>query len=115
MRFVIGAVALLVLGSIFGSLAGLIFWPDLSYATGSITLCENGIICSCIPIATIDAWAKGCRIDLRDLGLSDFLEPFPGMGQQTRFRDGMARIHPPAAQDWLGLSHLRQQFSARAR
>ena len=59
MRFVIGAVALLVLGSIFGSLAGLIFWPDLSYATGSITLCENGIICSCIPIATIDAWAKG--------------------------------------------------------
>ena len=37
MRFVIGAVALLVLGSIFGSLAGLIFWPDLSYATGSIT------------------------------------------------------------------------------
>jgi hypothetical protein len=33
MRFVIGAVALLVLGSIFGSLAGMLFWPDLSYAT----------------------------------------------------------------------------------
>jgi hypothetical protein len=35
MRFVIGAVALLVLGSIFGLLAGLLFWPDLSYATGA--------------------------------------------------------------------------------
>jgi len=32
MRFVIGAVALLVLGSVFGSLAGMLFWPDLSYA-----------------------------------------------------------------------------------
>jgi hypothetical protein len=37
MRFVIGAVALLVLGSIFGSLAGMLFWPDLSYATISVT------------------------------------------------------------------------------
>ncbi len=37
MRFVIGTIALLVLGSIFGSLAGLLFWPDLSYATGSVT------------------------------------------------------------------------------
>jgi hypothetical protein len=37
MRFVIGAVALLVLGSIFGSLAGMLFWPDLSYATSSVT------------------------------------------------------------------------------
>jgi hypothetical protein len=35
MRFVIGAVALLVLGSVFGSLAGMLFWPDLSYATSS--------------------------------------------------------------------------------
>jgi hypothetical protein len=37
MRFVIGAVAILVLGSIFGSLAGMLFWPDLSYATSSVT------------------------------------------------------------------------------
>ena len=37
MRFVIGAVALLVLGSIFGSLAGMLFWPDLSYAASSVT------------------------------------------------------------------------------
>jgi gas vesicle protein len=37
MRFVIGAVALLVLGSIIGSLAGMLFWPDLSYATSSVT------------------------------------------------------------------------------
>ena len=36
MRFVIGAVALLVLGSVFGSLAGMLFWPDLSYATSSV-------------------------------------------------------------------------------
>ena len=36
MRFVIGAVALLVLGSIFGALAGLLFWPDISYATISV-------------------------------------------------------------------------------
>jgi hypothetical protein len=37
MRFVIGIVALLVLGSIFGSLVGILFWPDLSYATISVT------------------------------------------------------------------------------
>ena len=35
MKFVIGTTALLVLGSIIGSLAGLLFWPDLSYATGA--------------------------------------------------------------------------------
>ena len=28
MRFVIGTIALLVLGSIFGSIAGLLFWPE---------------------------------------------------------------------------------------
>ena len=36
MRFVIGLVGLIVLGSIFGSIAGLVFWPDLSPATGSV-------------------------------------------------------------------------------
>jgi hypothetical protein len=36
MRFVIGAVALLVLGSVFGSLAAVLFWPDLSYATSRV-------------------------------------------------------------------------------
>ena len=55
MRFVIGAVALLVLGSIFGSLAGMLFWPDLSYATSSVTGMRRE---RHIPIATIDAWAK---------------------------------------------------------
>jgi uncharacterized membrane protein YphA (DoxX/SURF4 family) len=30
MRLVIGVIAVLVLGSIFGSIAGLLFWPDLS-------------------------------------------------------------------------------------
>jgi gas vesicle protein len=35
MKFVISTTALLVLGSIIGSLAGLLFWPDLSYATGA--------------------------------------------------------------------------------
>jgi len=30
MRFVIGTITLLVLGSIFGSIAGLLFWPELS-------------------------------------------------------------------------------------
>jgi hypothetical protein len=30
MRFVIGVIALLVLGSIFGSIAGLLFLPELS-------------------------------------------------------------------------------------
>ena len=36
MRFVIGIIVLLVLGSIFGSIAGLVFWPQLSSATGSV-------------------------------------------------------------------------------
>jgi hypothetical protein len=30
MRFVIGIVVFLVLGSVFGSIAGLLFWPQLS-------------------------------------------------------------------------------------
>jgi hypothetical protein len=30
MRFVIGVVALFVLGSIFGSMAGVLLWPDIS-------------------------------------------------------------------------------------
>jgi hypothetical protein len=34
MRLVIGIIALLVLGSIFGPIAGLFFWPDLS--SGSV-------------------------------------------------------------------------------
>jgi hypothetical protein len=33
MRFVIGTIALLVLGSIFGSIAGVLFWPELTSAT----------------------------------------------------------------------------------
>jgi hypothetical protein len=33
MRFVIGTIALLVLGSIFGSLAGLLFWADRGHQT----------------------------------------------------------------------------------
>jgi hypothetical protein len=36
MRLVIGVVALLVLGSIFGSITGLLFLPHLSSATGSV-------------------------------------------------------------------------------
>jgi hypothetical protein len=36
MRFVIGIVVLLVLGSVYGSIAGLVFWPQLSSATGSV-------------------------------------------------------------------------------
>jgi hypothetical protein len=30
MRFFIGIVVFLVLGSVFGSIAGLLFWPQLS-------------------------------------------------------------------------------------
>jgi hypothetical protein len=36
MRLVIGVIALLVLGSIFGSITGLLLWPNLSSATGSV-------------------------------------------------------------------------------
>src|SRR6476659_7866091 len=36
MRFVIGTIALLVLGSIFGSIASLLFWPSLPAATTSV-------------------------------------------------------------------------------
>jgi hypothetical protein len=37
MRFVIGTIALLVLGSIFGSIASLLFWPSLPAATTSVS------------------------------------------------------------------------------
>ena len=37
MRLVIGVIALLVLGSIFGPIVGLLFWPDLSSMSGSVT------------------------------------------------------------------------------
>jgi len=40
MRFVIGAVALLVLGSIFGSL---LVWPDLPYATNRVQTIKGHI------------------------------------------------------------------------
>jgi hypothetical protein len=36
MRLVIGVIALLVLGSIFGPIAGLLFWPDLPSVSGSV-------------------------------------------------------------------------------
>ena len=36
MKFVIGTIALLVLGSIFGSIASLLFWPNLPAATISV-------------------------------------------------------------------------------
>ncbi|MGB6439507.1 MAG: hypothetical protein WBE89_09325 [Methyloceanibacter sp.] len=36
MRFVISTIALLVLGSIFGSIASLLFWPSLPAATTSV-------------------------------------------------------------------------------
>jgi hypothetical protein len=32
MRFVIGTIALLVLGSLFGSIASVLFWPDIPTA-----------------------------------------------------------------------------------
>jgi hypothetical protein len=32
MRLVIGTIALLVLGSLFGSIASLLFWPDIPSA-----------------------------------------------------------------------------------
>jgi hypothetical protein len=35
-RLVIGVIALLVLGSIFASITGLLFLPHLSFATGSV-------------------------------------------------------------------------------
>jgi hypothetical protein len=41
MRFVIGAVALLVLGSMFGSVA--VVWPDLPYATNRVQTTEGHI------------------------------------------------------------------------
>jgi len=37
MRFVIGTIALLVLGSIFGSMVSVLFWPDVgSESTAAI-------------------------------------------------------------------------------
>ena len=43
MKSVIGAVALLVLGSIFGSVASLLVWPDLPYATNRVQTTEGHI------------------------------------------------------------------------
>jgi len=36
MRFVIGTIALLVLGSIFGSMVSVLFWPDVG--SGSVSI-----------------------------------------------------------------------------
>ena len=35
MRFIIATIALLVLGSIVGSVAGFIFWPDLAHSSAN--------------------------------------------------------------------------------